>query len=227
MPTQNRAIDALRHRCVVLRKQLIETWQVPCWSSACHVMKRQHGVGLAAAEVGLKFDHRIAARAGEPPGSADQKRAESVGKVGAAEELPGIPIFRWRAASVDLAEIGGELRLQEIAGCDVMVRFDDLAPGQQATGRIDGNLHQPLGLAALLVAPKLSEPGAQYRVAHPAESFSKYPGADGFQQATHGIQRTLGIVIGKRLVVRELVTDGDQFVHDRALSASQHGLERV
>ena len=129
-------------------------------------------MGLAAAEVGLKFDHRIAARAGESPGRADQKRAEAVGEVGAAEELPRIAVFRRRAAGVDLAEIGGELRLQELAGRDVLMRFDDLALGQQASDRVDGNLHQPPGLAALLVALKLGEPGAKDRVAHLAESFS-------------------------------------------------------
>ena len=75
----NRAVDVLRHRCAVLRKQLIETGQVPRRRSACHVVERQHGMGFAAAEVGLKLDHRVAAGAGESLGRADQKRAEAVG----------------------------------------------------------------------------------------------------------------------------------------------------
>ena len=120
---QDRAVDVLRYRCAVLRKQLIETGQIPRRRSACHVIERQHGVGFAAPEVGLKFDHRIAARAGESLGRAYQKRAEAVGEVGAVEELPRVAVFRRRASGVDLAEIGCELRLQEIAGRDVMVRF--------------------------------------------------------------------------------------------------------
>ena len=128
---------------------------------------------------------------------------------------------------MDLAEIGGELRLQELAGRDVLVRFDDFAPRQQAADRVDGNIRQPPGLAALLVALKLGELGAKDRVAHLAEPFGGRAGADGLHQAAHGVQRTLGVVIGKRLVVRELVSDVGQFVHDRALRSSEHVLERV
>ena len=130
MPTRTARLTVLRYRCAVFRQQLVEAGQVPRRSAARHVIERQHGVGLAAAEVGLKFDHRIAARAGESFSRADQKRAEAVGEIGAAEELLRIAVFRRRAAGVDLSEIGGELRLKEIASRDVMVRLDNLTPGQ-------------------------------------------------------------------------------------------------
>ena len=106
------------------------------------------------------------------------------------------------------------------------MRFDDLAPRQQPSDRIDGNPLPPCP-PAFLVAPELGEPGAQDRLAHLAELFGGRAGADRLHQAAHGIQRAFGIVIGKRLVVRELFPDIDQFVHDRAFGASQHGLERV
>ena len=54
-------------------------------------------MGLAAAEIGLKLDHRISACAGESLGGADQKRTEAVGEVGAAEELPRIAVLAARA----------------------------------------------------------------------------------------------------------------------------------
>ena len=130
----------LRYRRAVLRQKLVEAGQIPRRRSAGHMIKRQHGVGLAAAKIGLKLDHRIAARVGESLGGADQKRAEAVGEVGAAKELPRIAVFRRRAAGMDLAEIGGELRLQELAGRNVLVWLDDLAPRQQPSSRIDRNL---------------------------------------------------------------------------------------
>ena len=51
------------------------------------VIERQHRVRLAAAEVGLQLDHRVAALAGEAPHRADQQPLQALGEVGAAEEL--------------------------------------------------------------------------------------------------------------------------------------------
>ena len=40
---------------------------------------------------------------------------------------------------MDLAEIGGEFGLPELAGGDILVRLDNLAPGQQTTRHLHGN----------------------------------------------------------------------------------------
>ena len=86
-------------------------------------------MGLAAAEVGLKFDYRIPTYPGKPLGRAHQKGAEAVCEVGAAEEFSWVAIFRRRVAGMDLAQIGGKLGLKELAGRNVLVRLDDFAPG--------------------------------------------------------------------------------------------------
>ena len=43
----------------VYGQELIETRQVLCRPPPAHVIERQHGVRLAAAEIGLQFDHRV------------------------------------------------------------------------------------------------------------------------------------------------------------------------
>ena len=215
-----------RHRRAVFGQELVEARQVSRRRPSRHVVEGEHGVGLAAAEVGLKLHHRIAPRAGEPAGGTDEERAQAVGQVGASEELPGITVLRRCAAGMDLAEVGRELGLLERAGRDVLVRLHDLAPGLEATGGIDGDL-QPPGPAALLVAAKLRELGAENGVAHPAELLRGGAGANRLHQATHGIERPLGIVVGERLVVGEPIPDRDQLVDDGTLGSAQHRLEGI
>jgi hypothetical protein len=57
------------------------------------VKERQHRVGLAAAEVGLELDDRVATRARQPLHGAGQEPPQAVGEVGAAEELHRIAVF--------------------------------------------------------------------------------------------------------------------------------------
>ena len=60
---------------------------------AGEVIERQHGMGLAAAEIGLQPDHRIAAFAGEARDRRDQDAAQALGRVGDAEEGGRVRVF--------------------------------------------------------------------------------------------------------------------------------------
>jgi hypothetical protein len=86
-------------------------------------------VSLAAAEVGLELDDRVAAGAGQAGEGADEELAEALGEEGAAEELGGVAVLVGALVLVDLPQVGGELGLLVAAGGDVGVGRDDLAPG--------------------------------------------------------------------------------------------------
>ena len=93
-------------------------------------------MGLAAAEVRLQVDHRRGVLvAGQTPHRAADQVTQTFGEVGAREELDRLGVV---LAGVlgrgDLVEVGGELGGLEVAGRDVIVRRQDLAPRAQPAG---------------------------------------------------------------------------------------------
>ena len=78
---------------------------------------------------------------------------------------------------MNLAEVGREFGLLELAGGDVLVGLDHLAPGKQASDGLDGDI-QPLRLATLFIALKLGEFRAQDRIAHIGKLLGRLAGAD-------------------------------------------------
>src|SRR5687768_208006 len=54
------------------------------------VVERQHQMGLATAEIGLKLYHRIATVASEPLYSTRQQVLQTLSEIGAAEEFDGV-----------------------------------------------------------------------------------------------------------------------------------------
>ena len=125
------AVDAVRHAQPMLFEKLVEARQVLRRRRTSHVVKRQHRVGFAATEIGLKFNDWIAAAAGQPLGCTDQQCAEAFRQIRAAKKLPRIAIFRRGAARMDFGKVGSEFRLLELARGDVLVRLDDFAPWEQ------------------------------------------------------------------------------------------------
>jgi hypothetical protein len=94
------------------------------------MVQGEHRVGLAAAEVGLQLDHRVAARlAGQASERALEQAGQALGQIGAAEELDRIAVFLGRVAPRHLGEVGSELGLDVTAARDVGVGRHDLAPG--------------------------------------------------------------------------------------------------
>ena len=100
------------------------SWSVPasCIRSSmpgswlCEVPEKRwyrgkHRVGLAATEVGLKLDNRVAVIVGQALYAVDQELPQAVGQKGATEELGGILVFGDPAAQVDLPEVSCELSL--------------------------------------------------------------------------------------------------------------------
>src|SRR5690606_41890720 len=60
--------------------------QVPRPQAGEQVVQGQHGVGLAAAEVGLELDHGVAALARQAAHGVDQQPLQALGEVGARSE---------------------------------------------------------------------------------------------------------------------------------------------
>ena len=108
-------------------------------SAAEQVVQRQHRVGLAATEVGLKVHHR--ARAGFPVQASQRPRqqvAQALGEVGASEELDRIAVLGARRLTrVDKVKVGRELRGGERAARHVIVGPDHLTPGTQPGARFE------------------------------------------------------------------------------------------
>ena len=151
-------------------------------------MKRQHGMGLAAAEIGLQADHRIAALAGQAPDGRGEYAPQALGRIGNAEERRRIDILLAAFAQVDQREIGRELGIGEACLEHVRVRFADLAPRAQpfrgrrlVEGERPGLRRAPgaVGRALLLVEP-LDGPGLRR-------------GAHRRRELTHGVQVAQGL----------------------------------
>jgi hypothetical protein len=122
-------------------------------------------VGLAAAEVGLQLDHRVAALPPPPAHRVEQQLPQPVGEEGPAEELGRVAVLRRCLVPPDLMEVRGELRLLVATRRDVRVRRDQLPPRPQATGRLplDRNDRRP----ALRLAGLLGETDPEQLLAHP------------------------------------------------------------
>ncbi len=69
-------------------------------------------MGLAATEVGLQLDHRVAALAAEPAHGVEEELAQPVGEEGAAEELDRLAVLVARLVAPHLVEVDGELGLR-------------------------------------------------------------------------------------------------------------------
>ena len=71
----------------------VDAGEVARLRSREQVVEGEHRVGLAASEVGLELDHRVAAFAVQAPHGAGQHALEAVGQVGPSEELDRIPVL--------------------------------------------------------------------------------------------------------------------------------------
>ena len=156
------------------------------------VVKGEHGVGFAAAEVGLQLDHRVAARlTRQAPERALKEPGQAVGHVGATEELDGVAILAGGITALDLGEVGGKLGLGVAAARDVGMRHHHLAPRLEP-GR--GCALQLQRLASGLLARLLGEHRAQHLLAHVGQLGRLLSGGDGLQQALGAVERAVGVL---------------------------------
>ena len=188
------------------------------------VVKRQHGVGLAATEVRLQVHHwACVGVAAEAPQSPRQQIVQALGEVGAGEELHRVVVLgTGRLPGVHQVQVGCELRGCELAAGDVVVRSNHFAPRFQARPRLEGHLG-PVGLlTGLRLVDSALQVCAQFahvccRVGRPRR----------LEKPLDGVEGTDGVVGAERLVVRPPVAGLAQLGSEALLRPGQHFLELV
>ena len=143
-------------------------------------------MGLASAEVGLQLDHRVAACPGQPFGGSRQQITQTLGDVGAGEELTRILIFGFGAAVGDLPQIGRVLGLHEVPAGHIFVRCDDVAPRCQR--RLGGALGRLGRGAAALATGFLVEHSAHQTVTQLVDLGALASVAEHLQQSFHRVE---------------------------------------
>ena len=92
------------------------------------MVKCQHGVRLAATEIGLETDHRIATLAGQPGEGCRQDAREPLGRVSDPKERRRIDVFLASLPLIDQREVRGKLGIGEAGTQNVRVGLADFAP---------------------------------------------------------------------------------------------------
>ena len=205
--------------------QFLDAGQFARWSSGEHVIECQLGVGLAAAEVGLQLDDRIASLTGQPRYGLRQQPAQAFCQKRPAEELCGVLVLVGAFSLVNLPQVGCEFGLLIPARGHVRMRRDDFTPRlQTALGVAFGGLERFLAhlRAALFVE---NDPHEVH--SHLADFSRGLGGRDRVEQPFRRIECPNGVVADELLVVRPLVADASQFTDQTAFGRSQHVAEDV
>ena len=155
---------------------------------------------------------------------AHQQALQTLGEIGAAEELDRVFILVRPLAQVHLPQVGGKLGLLVAATGDVPVRRHDLAPGLQIACRcaFDGRASAPAPIAAHLFIED-GAPELHLDLADLIGLRSRHRS----QQALGRVERSISVVTGKGLLVRPLIAHITQFAHETALRMSQCAAEDV
>ncbi len=186
------------------------------------VVQRHHGVGLAAAEVGLELYHRVAALPDNSPVGAHQQFFQTLGEVGPPEELGGVAVLVTSLPQVDLPEIGRELRLLVPTAGDVLVGIDHFSPRLEATG--DLTFDRRAGAFSLLAAHL-------FFVVQPPQLMLHLPDLIGLgggysrKQPGHRVKRPIRIVTREGALMRPPIPHPAQLSHQIALERPQCFLE--
>ena len=221
---QHDALDRRELGDLGLLQHRVDAEQLAGGGPGEEVVEREHGVGLAAAEVGLELHHRVAAVAGEPAHRADQQALQALGEIGAAEELDRLPVLVRPLAQVHLPEVRRELGLLVAATRHVPVRADHLPPGLEV-GRglaLDGGP----GALPLLAAHLLVEAQAQQLHLHLLD-LVRLRCRDGGQEPAGRVEGAVGVVGGEGLLVRPAVAHVAQLAHERPLGLAERLAEHV
>ena len=154
---------------------------------------------LAATEVCLEVHHRIAVPSGQALHRTDQQASEAFGEIGPTEELARILVLVRSLAEVHLPQVGGKLGLLVAPAGHIGVRRDHLAPGFQADR--GGTLNGRAGLLPTLAPALFVEADPQQLHFEPI-ALVRLRRRHRDQQPAGRIQRPVGIVAGKALLVR-------------------------
>jgi len=166
------------------------------------VVQRQHGVGLAAAKIGLQLHHRVAARARETLHPVHQQPFQAFREIGAPEKFFRGFVLVGTFAQVHLPQVRGEFRLLIAAARHVRVGRRHLAPGFQraACRRLDERTAQFLFLVTPLLVKHLAAQ-IQLDTAHLFGLRRRH----GREQPLRRIQGAVRVVAGKGFLMRPLV----------------------
>src|SRR5437016_2760575 len=93
-------------------------------------------MSLAAAEVGLQLDDRVAAFQIPAPDCVKNELLQPVSNEGAAEELDWVTVLGQGLIAPDLVEVSRELCLLVAPRGHILVWCNDLAPRLQSTSRL-------------------------------------------------------------------------------------------
>src|SRR5579875_1438811 len=182
------------------------------------VIQRKHRVGFPAAEVGLKLDDRIAARAGQALDRAGEQLLQAVRDESALEEIARILVFVRSFSPIDLSEIGGELRLLKAPGSNIGMRRDYLAPRLEPALRLTfGRSNREL---ARFRARLLVEADAQQLLLAALYLGSLF-GRNGAEQAVDAVEGAIGVISREWLLMRPIITRVAQLLDQVALGLAK------
>ena len=182
------------------------------------MVEGQHGVGLAAAEIGLQLNDRIATPSGKATRRPDQHSLQAFGQVGTAKELDRVPVLIRAFAQMHLPQVRRELGLLVPAARHVLVGGHDLAPRFQARG--GRALDRQAGLSAPFASRLFVEAHAQQLHLDLLELVGLRC-RDRGQQPANRIQGAIGIVAGESLLVRPPVAVPAQLADEAAFGRTQ------
>ena len=188
------------------------------------VIQRQHGVGLAAAEIRLELNDGVASSACEAADGPNQQTLQAFRQIRSPEELDGVSILVGPFTQVHLPEIGGELGLLVPPARDVRVRGDDFPPGLQA-GR-GGAFNRRSRLLATLPARLFVEADAQELHLEPVH-FRRLGRRYGCQQSVGRVEGAVSIVTGERFLMRPSVAVSAQLADETSLRRSENRAKDV
>ena len=178
-------------RCLRFLEHGVNTGQLPRRRPREQVVQGEHGVGLAAPEVGLQLNDGIAASASETVDCPNKQALQTLGEVGPPKELDRIPVLVRPFAQVHLPEVGRELGLLVPPARNVLVGCDDLSPRLEAGrgGAFDGSARFPAPFPARL----LVEAYPQQLHLEPIELVRLRRRNRG-EEPAHRVQRPIGVV---------------------------------
>ena len=96
------------------------------------MIESDHGVRLAATEIGLQVDDGISTIAAEPTRCTSQQLAKPVRQVSASKERNRVLVLTVSIASRDLIEVGRELSLLESTAGNIGMRGDHVTPRRES-----------------------------------------------------------------------------------------------
>ena len=186
------------------------------------MIQRQHRVRFTATKIGLQLHHRVAALAGQALHAAHQQPLQAFRQKRAPKKLHRFAVFIAAFAQMHLPQVSGKLGLLVTSARHVGMRRNHLAPRFKHAGRC--GLDQRAARLALFATHLLiHRQPAQFRL--DAVDLVGLRRGDSRKQTRHRVERAVGVVAAKWLLVRPFVALITQLLHQTALGTPQRFAE--